>query len=136
MPIELTIVTPAGAVFDGPVDRVTLPGSEGEFEVLPEHERFLCPLRVGEVQIRSGGTTTYAAIAAGFADVSAEQVAVLVDSCELAEDIDTARAELAVRRAEEGLAALDRDAEAARVAEFEAELERARNWLEVSRRPS
>jgi hypothetical protein len=39
-----------------------------------------------------------------------------------------------VQRAEQHLAELPRDTEAARVAEFEASLERARNWLEVSRR--
>ena len=134
MPLDLTIVTPSGPAYRGDVDSVVLPGSEGDFGVLPEHERFLCPLRVGEVRIQKGGQTLYAAIAEGFAEVSGEQVTVLADACELAGDIDTARAELAVRRAEEGLAALDRDAEAARVAEFEAELERARKWLEVSRR--
>jgi F-type H+-transporting ATPase subunit epsilon len=134
MPIQLDIVTPSGAAYRGEVDSVVLPGSEGDFGVFPEHERFLCPLRVGEVQIQKGGQTVYAAIADGFADVSAHQVAVLVDSCELAADIDTARAELAVQRAEQHLSELPRDAEAARVAELEAALERARNWVEVSRR--
>lgn len=134
MPIDLQIVTPSGAAYSGSADTVVLPGSEGDFGVLPEHERFLCPLRVGEVQIESGGRTVFAAVAEGFADVSAEQVAVLVESCELAEDIDAARAELAVQRAEQGLAALDRDAEAARAAEFGAALERARNRLAVSER--
>ncbi len=134
MPIQLSIVTPSGAAYDGAVDRVVLPGSEGEFEVLPEHERFLCPLRVGEVQIRKGAETLYAAVSEGFADVSADEVAVLVDSCELADEIDTARAELAVQRAEQGLAALDRDAAAARAAEWEQALVRARNRLAVGQR--
>ena len=133
MPIALSIVTPSGAAYEGDVDAVVLPGSEGDFGVLPEHERFLCPLRIGEVQIRTGGRTVYAAIADGFADVSATRVSVLVDSCELAADIDTARAELAVRRAEQDLAELPRDEEASRVAGYEAALARARNWLEVSR---
>jgi len=89
---------------------------------------------VGELQIQHGGLTTYAAVSEGFADVSGSEVAVLVESCELADEIDAARAQLAVQRAEEGLAALDRDAEAARVAEFETALVRARNRLSVSQR--
>jgi F-type H+-transporting ATPase subunit epsilon len=132
MPLELTIVTPSGPAYRGEVDSVVLPGSEGDFGVLPGHERFLSALRTGEVQIEVGGRKTFAAASEGFADVSGSQVTVLVDSCELAGDIDTARAELARQRAEQGLAALDRDAEAARLSEYEAALERARNRLAVS----
>jgi F-type H+-transporting ATPase subunit epsilon len=134
MALELTIVTPSGPAYRGDVESVVLPGSEGDFGVLSGHERFLTALRTGEVQIRASGQTIYAASGGGFADVSAEQVNVLVDSCELASEIDTARAELARQRAEQGLAALDRDAEAARVAEYEAALERARTRLAVSQR--
>jgi F-type H+-transporting ATPase subunit epsilon len=134
MPVDLTIVTPSGPAYRGNVDSVVLPGTVGDFGVLPEHERFLCGLRVGEVQIQKGGQTLYAAIAEGFAEVSGERVTVLADSCELAGDIDTARAELSRQRAEQGLAALARDEDAARTAEFEAELARARNRLVVSQR--
>jgi F-type H+-transporting ATPase subunit epsilon len=131
MPIELSIVTPSGAAYRGDVDGVVLPGSEGDFGVLPEHERFLCPLRIGEVQIQTGGQIVYAAIGDGFAEVSAHHVAVLVDSCELATNIDQARAELSLQRAEQGLATLARDDEAARASELEAAIERARNRLAV-----
>jgi F-type H+-transporting ATPase subunit epsilon len=134
MPLDLTIVTPSGRAYRGDVDEVVLPGSEGEFGVLPGHERFLTALRTGEVQIRTGNQTIYAASSPGFADISAEQVTVMVDSCELASEIDVARAELARQRAEQGLAALDRDAEAEREAEFEAALTRARNRIAVSQR--
>ena len=132
MPLDLTIVTPSGRAYRGDVDSVVLPGSEGDFGVLPGHERFLSALRTGEVQIRTGSQTLYAASSTGFADVSGDAVTVLVDSCELASEIDVARAELARQRAEQGLAALERDAEAAREAEFEAALARARNRIAVS----
>jgi len=72
MPLDLTIVTPSGSAFRGEVDSVVLPGSEGDFGVLPEHERFLCPLRVGELQIQRGGQTTYAAVSEGFAEARCE----------------------------------------------------------------
>jgi F-type H+-transporting ATPase subunit epsilon len=134
MALELTIVTPSGPAYRGDVDSVVLPGSEGDFGVLPGHERFLTALRTGEVQIKAGAQTVYAAASEGFADVSGDRVTVLVDSCELAGDIDTARAELACQRCEQGLAALDRDVETARIAEYEAALERARNRIAVSQR--
>ena len=53
MSIDLTIVTPQGIVFQGPVESVVLPGAEGEFGVLENHERFLSPLRTGEVEIKT-----------------------------------------------------------------------------------
>jgi F-type H+-transporting ATPase subunit epsilon len=134
MPFELEIVTPQGRAFRGSVDRVVLPGSEGEFGVLPEHERFLTPLRTGEVEITSDGQTLYAAIAEGFAEVQGEQVAVLVESCELATDIDVARAERAHERAEQHLAQLLPDAERARYEQFEAALARAKNRLAIGKR--
>jgi len=133
MGFHLTIVTPQGASFDSEVDAVVLPGSEGDFGVLPDHERFLCPLRIGEVQIQAGGTTTWAAVSSGFADVSGAQVAVLVDACELASNIDVARAEAALQRAEQALAE-GADSTEARVEQFEAALDRARTRVAVGQR--
>ena len=134
MPFELTIVTPQGEAYHGEVERVVLPGSEGDFGVLPDHERFLTPLRVGEVEITSGGETLYAAIADGFAEVQGEQVAVLVESCELAADIDDARAERARDRAEQQLAQLDTDEARERPERLAAAIERAKNRVEISKR--
>ena len=104
MPFELSIVTPQGESYHGSVESVVLPGSEGAFGVLPAHERFLTPLRIGAVEIRTGAETLYAAIADGFAEVGAGRVVVLVEGCELAHEIDVARAELDRDRAREGLA--------------------------------
>lgn len=134
MPFQLTIVTPQGEAYHGEADRVVLPGSEGDFGVLPDHERFLTPLRVGEVEITSGGETLYAAIADGFAEVQGEQVAVLVESCELAANIDVARAEHARDRAEQQLAQLDTDEARERPERLAAAIERAKNRLAISKR--
>ena len=100
MALELVIVTPEREVFSGQVDGVELPGTEGEFGVLPGHERFLAPLRIGEVEIRTARGTLYAALSEGFAEVEGKHVVVTADTCELADDIDVARAERARERAE------------------------------------
>lgn len=134
MPFQLTIVTPQGEAYHGEADRVVLPGSEGDFGVLPDHERFLTPLSVGEVEISSGGEMLYAAIADGFAEVQGEQVAVLVESCELAANIDVARAEHARDRAEQQLAQLDTDEARERPERLAAAIERAKNRLAISKR--
>jgi len=86
------------------------------------------------VEIRTSDDLIYAAIADGFSEVDGEEVVVMVESCEAARDVDVARAELARDRAEQGLAALGEDAEAKRIEEFEAALERARNRIAVARR--
>jgi F-type H+-transporting ATPase subunit epsilon len=115
------------------VDSVVLPGSEGEFAVLPNHERFLAPLRVGEVEIRTPADRLLAAIASGFAVVTGDEVAVMVDSCEFARDIDVPRAESARERAERGLAEPGDPGED-RFEQYRAALERAQNRLAVSRK--
>jgi F-type H+-transporting ATPase subunit epsilon len=134
VPFQLTIVTPQGPAFEGAAESVVLPGSEGDFGVLPSHERLLAPLRIGEVEIRTAADLIYAAIADGFSEVNGEEVVVMVESCEAAREVDVARAELARDRAEQGLAALGEDAEAKRIEEFEAALERARNRIAVAHR--
>ena len=132
MSIQLAIVTPQGETYRGTVEGVVLPSSEGIFGVLPSHERFLTPLRVGEVEITTGNETVYAAVADGFADVTGSEVSVLVEACELAEQIDTERAEAARVRAEEQLREFGDDE--VRRAEIEAALNRANNRLAIGRR--
>ena len=80
MPFDLNVVTPHGQAFSGPADSVVLPGAEGEFQVLPHHERFLTALRPGEVVVRRGSETVRATISDGFAEVRSESVTVLVES--------------------------------------------------------
>ena len=81
MSLALTIVTPVGEAFQGPVESVVLPGSEGDFGVLPRHERLMTALRPGEIEIRTSSGTRRASISEGFADVSGEEVVVMVTSC-------------------------------------------------------
>ena len=122
MPFELTIVTPSGEAYRGAAESIVLPGSEGDFGVLPQHERFLTPLRIGTLEIQTGTETIHAAIADGFAEVTGEQVAVLVDSCHLASDIDPEEAEQVRLEAEKALAAANQDEDADRYAAFESAL--------------
>ena len=100
MPFELNVVTPEGEAFDGPVETVVLPGSEGDFGVLEGHENFLSGLRVGEMTVRTAeGEELHAAVSSGFAEVHADRVVVMVGSCEFAHEIDLDRAQVARDRA-------------------------------------
>jgi F-type H+-transporting ATPase subunit epsilon len=100
MPLALSVVTPEGQAFHGEAEAVVLPGSEGEFGVLPGHEPFLAALQIGPMTIRkAGGEELHAAVSQGFAEVHDDQVSVMVGTCEFAHEIDRSRAEIAAERA-------------------------------------
>ena len=135
MTVQLTIVTPGGEVFAGSVDSVVLPGSEGDFGVLEGHERFLTPLRLGALAIEARGDTRWAAVSHGFADVSGEEVVVLVDRCQLADQIDSAEVESERAKAEAAHGELSSDPQNhAQRGELEQTMARAEVWLEVANR--
>ncbi len=106
MAIQLEIVTPFGQAWDGEVEQIVLPGAEGEFAALEQHERFLAPLQPGVAAIHTSAGIEWAALSSGFADVSAERVVVLVDSCEAPAAIDREAAERQRSEAEAALAEL------------------------------
>ena len=99
--IELEIVTPSGVVLREHVDEVEAPGVLGHFGVLPGHRPFMSQLRAGELRYRRGKEDHFVAVHWGFAEVLPFKVTVLVETAELAGDIDLERAESAKRRAEE-----------------------------------
>jgi len=134
MTVALTIVTPNGEAFRGDVESVLLPGTEGDFGVLENHERFLTPLRIGGIEIARSEGTLYAAIGQGFAEVGSDGVTVLVDSCDLAHELDVAEEELARDRAEQGLAQLGVDEDSERRIQFERAIELARHRVEVAKK--
>lgn len=105
MPFELSIVTPEGTAFQESVSNVVLPGTEGQFGVLPGHVRFLTPLAIGVAVIQTSRGPRFAALSDGFAEVTQDHVVVMVETCEFGSDIDVARAERAKARAETALAA-------------------------------
>jgi F-type H+-transporting ATPase subunit epsilon len=134
MPLTLSIVTPEGTRFEGQVDRVVVPGTEGDFGVLPGHERFLSPVRIGELEVGGAGSERrWAAVSDGFAEVNGDKVVLMVDSCEFAGHIDAARAERAKARAErelERLRAAEREEASFRMQE--AALQRALVRIQVA----
>jgi F-type H+-transporting ATPase subunit epsilon len=135
--LGLVIVKPEGEVFRGSVEAVLLPGAEGDFMVLEGHERFLSPLRTGELEIRRHGEPTlFAALSQGFAEVTGGEVVVTAEACELASNIDVARAERARERAERELAAAERvHHEEAVVRLASAAMQRAIVRIAVAKRP-
>ena len=98
--IELEIVTPAGVVVREDVDEVEAPGILGHFGVLPGHRPFMSQLRAGQLRYRVGKNDHFVAVHWGFAEVLSNKVTILVETAEVAGDIDLERAESAKQRAE------------------------------------
>lgn len=101
--IALEVVTPNGVVVREQVDEVEAPGIEGHFGALPGHTPFLSQLVTGELRYRIGQKDHFVAVTWGFAEVLPYKVTVLVETAELATDIDLERAESSRKRAEERL---------------------------------
>jgi len=101
--LTLDIVSPYGHVFTEEVDEVVAKGSEGEFGVLPDHSPFLTTLDVGMLTYKKGSETGYIFVNWGYAEVGPDKVTILADSAEKSVDIDVARAQEAMKRAEERL---------------------------------
>jgi F-type H+-transporting ATPase subunit epsilon len=99
----LEIVTPYGLVVSSKVEEAYIPGSQGDFGVLPGHIPFLTSLRIGELHYRRDKEVHFLAINRGFAEVTPSRTTILTDTGEPAEEIDVERAQTAKFRAEERL---------------------------------
>jgi F-type H+-transporting ATPase subunit epsilon len=128
----LEIVTPYGLVVSSKVEEAYIPGSQGDFGVLPGHAPFLTSLRIGELHYRQDNQVHYVSINHGFAEVTPTKATILTDTAELAGEIDVERARAAGARAEERLRTLSQE-EPAYLKEIEA-LERARLRIRVAAR--
>jgi F-type H+-transporting ATPase subunit epsilon len=117
LPTKLTlkIVTPDQAL-EYEVDEISLPGVEGDFGVLPGHTPFFTSLRTGEMWYRQGAQRHQLVVSIGFVEVMPSQVTVIAHVAERAEELDQARAEAGMTRAQELMA----------VAPHEIDFERAR----------
>ena len=80
-----------------------MPGQEGDFGVLPGHTPLFAGLRTGTMWYRQGGEKHFLAVSVGFAEVLPDRVTVLAQVAERAEDLDEARAQAGMARAEEML---------------------------------
>ena len=119
LPTKLTlhIVSPETSISQE-VDEVSLPGVEGDFGVLPGHTPFFTALRTGAMWYRQGGEKHTLMVSIGFVEVLPDSVTVISQVAERVEDLDEARAEAGMKRAEEMMSAVPHeiDFEAARLA--------------------
>ena len=126
--IQLEIVTPERLVVSEAADYIEIPGKTGYLGVFPGHAPLISELAAGELTYRIGNQTKRLAVSWGFAEVLQTKVTILAETAEKAEEIDTARAEAAKKKAETELQKAGPEGNA----EAQAALQRAAARLDVA----
>src|SRR5437762_11439993 len=98
--IDFTLVTPERALVHEHVDEVQIPGAEGYLGVLPGHAPLFSELKIGEVGYRKGETWFFLSVAWGFVEIQSDEVRILAETAERAQEIDVERANRSKERAE------------------------------------
>lgn len=81
--MNLTILTPESEVFEGTVVSVTVPGSEGQFQILNNHAPIIATLVDGKVEVKtSEGKTLSYVVERGFVEVLNNNINVLVQGAQ------------------------------------------------------
>lgn len=130
--IKVNVVTPDGPVYESAVEMVSTKAQGGELGILPGHIPMVAPLEIAALRLKNGGSTEFVAINGGFLEVRPDQVTILAQSAEKAEDIDVERALRAKERAEQRLREQKQESNDFRRAELA--LKRAINRITVAQK--
>jgi F-type H+-transporting ATPase subunit epsilon len=114
--VQFELVSPERLLVSEAVDMVVVPGSEGDFGVLPGHAPFISTVRPGVIEVYEGTTVTERIfVAGGFAEVLNDRCTVLAEDAAPLTDVNRAEVESDLRRLNEELAASRDDAERAAI---------------------
>jgi len=128
--VAFDLVSPEELLLSDAVDMVVVPGTEGDFGVLPGHAPLISLVRPGVIDVWDGGKISRRLfVAGGFAEVTTERCTVLADEALPIEQIDRAEAESRLKDLREDLGdakeEADREAIEAAIAVLEAKLKAA-----------
>jgi F-type H+-transporting ATPase subunit epsilon len=99
--IKFKIITPERTVLEEEIDQATLPVTDGEVTILPNHRSYIASLKSGEIMIKKDGKEFNLATSGGFVEFDKNEMVILADTAEMAQEIDLKRAEEARKRAQE-----------------------------------
>lgn len=133
--LKLKIVTPEKLILEEEVDGVSIPTTEGEITVLPDHIPLVAGLKSGDIVGMKGGEYVPMAVVGGFVEVKEENkqttVIILADFAEHVGDITEDAILKSKARAEE-LKQLAENKGVVDFEHFEAELERALTRVKIA----
>ena len=93
--IKFKIVTPERTVYEDLIDQATIPTSEGEITILPNHINLVAIIKSGELTIKKDGASIFLAVSGGIIKIDNNELNILADSAERAEEIDESKVEAA-----------------------------------------
>lgn len=79
MALKLKIVTPDKIVYDGEVEKITVPGTAGQFEILINHAPIISSLEVGVITYTTPNGEESLKITGGFVEVARNNVSLCVE---------------------------------------------------------
>lgn len=105
--VQFELVTPERLIVSTAVEMVVVPGTEGNFGVLPGHAPFISTIRPGTVDIYEGRTITERIfVVGGIAEVTPERCTVLADEAVASDALDRAALEAELQNIEGNLPSL------------------------------
>ncbi len=108
--LHFALVSPERELFNGEVDHVVVPGSEGEFGVLPNHAPVMSVIKPGALKVIEGGAERRIFVNGGFADVTPEGLTVLAEDAVDLADIIPVELEQEIKNVQEDLRDANSDA--------------------------
>src|SRR5712671_1483786 len=105
--VQFELVTPERLLLSEMVEMVVIPGTEGNFGVLPGHAPLISTIRPGMIDIYEGQTVTRQIfVVSGIAEVTPERCTVLADEAISPDALDRGAIEAALRIVEGNLPSL------------------------------
>lgn len=101
---QFELVSPEKLLLSADADSVTVPGTEGEFTVLPGHAPFMSTIKPGILSVTSSSKTDEYILFGGFAEVGSEGLTILAEEAQPRADVDLAKIDQSIKDLEEDLA--------------------------------
>ena len=103
--LHVDVVSAEEQIFSGEAEFVVLPGEAGELGIYPRHAPLITRIKPGAVRIQKpGGEEELVFVAGGILEVQPKLITVLADTAIRGVDLDEAKANEALRKAEEARA--------------------------------
>ncbi|MDJ0947427.1 MAG: F0F1 ATP synthase subunit epsilon [Alphaproteobacteria bacterium] len=102
--VDFELVAPERLLVSRTVDMVVVPGSEGDFGVLPGHTPLISSVRAGVIDVYDENTVDERIfVSGGFAEVTGERCTVLAPEAVPVSEIDRGEVEARIKRAREDI---------------------------------
>lgn len=125
--VQFELVSPEKLLLSEEVEMVVVPGSEGDFGVLPGHTPVISSVRPGIIHIFEGGAVkSRIFVAGGFAEVTGERCTVLAEEAVPLDEIDRDQVEKDLQNAVDDIADSGENASDRALAEQRADTARAK----------